>query len=105
MDSNTNRLTLRFELALLISKARTQDSIYQKVLNKDTPPDRFSSLHWEDVLDKLEDLALLDHAENFTTDHSSYIEDTALLKSYWTLREWCGIDIFPDNSPAVIERL
>ena len=105
MDSNTNRLTLRLELALLISKAHTQDSIYQQVLNKDTPPDRFSSLYWEDVLNKLEDLALLDHVENFTPDHSSYIEDAALLRSYWTLREWCGIDIYPDSPSAVTERL
>ncbi|KPX45238.1 MULTISPECIES: hypothetical protein [Pseudomonas syringae group genomosp. 2] len=105
MDSNTNRLTLRLELALLISKARTQDSFYQAVLNKDAPPDRFSSVYWEDVLDKLEDLALMDHVENFTPDHSSYIEDAALLKSYWTLREWCGIDIYPDSPPAVTERL
>ncbi|WP_117182282.1 hypothetical protein [Pseudomonas amygdali] len=105
MDSNSDRLTLRLELGVLLSTAKAQDSIYQKFLKTDTPPDRFSSLHWEDVLDKLEDLALLDHAENFTPDHSSYIEDTALLKSYWTLREWCGIDIFPDNPPAVTERL
>ncbi|RMV82682.1 hypothetical protein ALP03_02579 [Pseudomonas amygdali pv. tabaci] len=105
MDSNGNRLNLRLELALLISKARTQDSIYQKVLNKDTLPDRFSSLYWEDVLDRLEDLALMDHAENFTPDHSLYIEDPALLKSYWTLREWCGIDIYPDRPSAVTERL
>ncbi|EGH04952.1 MULTISPECIES: hypothetical protein [Pseudomonas syringae group] len=105
MGSKTDRLTLRLELALLISKARSQDSIYQKTLSKDTPPDRFSSLYWEAVLDKLEDLALMDHVENFTPDHSSYIEDTALLKSYWTLREWCGIDIYPDTPSAVTERL
>ncbi|AVB13157.1 MULTISPECIES: hypothetical protein [Pseudomonas syringae group] len=88
MNSNPNRLTLRLELALLVSIARTQDSIYQQVLEKDTPPDRSSSLYWEDVLDKLEDLALLDHAENFIPDHSSYLDDAGILKSYWTLREW-----------------
>ncbi|WP_439869995.1 hypothetical protein ACTACT_03100 [Pseudomonas syringae] len=94
MDNNPNRLTLRLELALLISKARTQDSIHQKALNKYTPPDRSSSLYWEDVLDKLEDLALLDHSEDFTPDHSSYLEDAVVLRSYWTLRGWyrdgCG---------------
>ncbi|PHX52928.1 hypothetical protein AO354_21000 [Pseudomonas syringae pv. syringae] len=94
MDSNTNRLTLRLELALLISKARAEDSNYQKILNKDSPPDRSCSLYWEEVLDKLEDLAILDHAESFTPDHSSYIEDAIVLRSYWTLRGWykdgCG---------------
>ncbi|SHN14499.1 hypothetical protein SAMN05216593_109204 [Pseudomonas asturiensis] len=88
MDSNPERLTLRLELALLISKARTQDSIHQQALNKDTPPDRSSSLYWQDVLDKLEDLALMDHAESFTPDQSSYIEDAVILNSYWTLRGW-----------------
>ncbi len=52
MDSNSDRLTLRLELGVLLSTAKAQDSIYQKFLKTDTPPDRFSSLHWEDVLDK-----------------------------------------------------
>lgn len=97
MNSDTNRLTLRLEVGFLISKARTQDRLYQQALHKDTPPDRSTSLYWAEVLDKVEDLAIMDHAENFTPDDNSYIDDAGILKSYWTLREWYKLDDLPSN--------
>ncbi|QHE95740.1 hypothetical protein ACKUFS_03890 [Pseudomonas cannabina] len=103
MTCNPNRLTLLLDIGFLVSRAKAQENIDRLIIAGDVPPPPMAHIYWEDVFDKLEELALMDHIDDFTPDQSPMLEGTGCLKSYQTLRHWYKLGDMPDDF-HVIER-
>lgn len=96
MSQNPNRLPLLIEIGLLASRALTQERIDHLVVASEITPHKSADAHWEAVIDKLEDLVLMDHIDNFNPSHSPILAGSGLLNSYWTLRHWKELAEKPD---------
>ncbi|GKQ48993.1 hypothetical protein [Pseudomonas syringae] len=96
MSQNPNRLPLLIEIGLLASRAITQEHIDHLVLPAEDSQHTSADAHWEAVIDKLEDLAQMDHIDNFYPNNSPILAGSGILNSYWTLRHWKNLAETPD---------
>ncbi|WP_122417215.1 hypothetical protein [Pseudomonas viridiflava] len=88
MSPNPKRLPLLLDLGFLASRALTQEYLDHQVLPGETKPIPYALVYWDAVLDKLEDLARMDHEDNYTPASEPILEGAGVFNSYGVLRHW-----------------
>lgn len=94
MSVNPKRLPLLLDIGLMAARAFVQERLDQQVLPGEAKPDPHAPDHWYSVLNKLEDLARMDHEDNYTPNSEPILSGAGILVAYQIYRHWHEISAF-----------